>query len=219
MSTATADAGGVEERVRAWADALDFRLLDLLDVPASVHHCDGEYVHINPAGERASGYADRDLRGRNFRELLFPQDIDAVSAEFNRVVETGVPADFETVFRESGGQRVATRARYLPLAAEGSVVGVLVFAYDVRVGNEPRDDRPSEPHLTRRQLEVLGLVAGALTTEEIAERLSLSTETVRNHVRAVLGELRAHSRLEAVVTAERLGLLPPSPLSRRRSTG
>jgi PAS domain S-box-containing protein len=212
------DAYSGDHDPRAWADGLDFRLFDLLAVPASIHHVDGEYVHINPAGERASGYTDRRVRGRNFREILFSEDVDAVDAEFTRVAETGVPADFETVFRDSSGRTVATRVQYLPLIAAGAVVGLVVLAYDVRAASVPPDDCPSELHLTPRQLEVLSLVAGALTTEEIAQRLSLSTETVRNHIRALLAELHAHSRLQAVVAAERLGLLPPRPLGRRTPT-
>jgi len=51
-----------------------------------------------------------------------------------------------------------------------------------------------------------GLAQGA-STVQIADRLVISTETVRNHVRALLRALRVHSRLEAIVEARRRGLL------------
>jgi PAS domain S-box-containing protein len=47
---------------------------------------------------------------------------------------------------------------------------------------------------------------------EIANELTLSTETVRNHLRGLLRELDAHTRVEAIATAQRLGLLSSAPL-------
>jgi DNA-binding NarL/FixJ family response regulator len=61
--------------------------------------------------------------------------------------------------------------------------------------------------LTGRQHEILLLVAEGLGTKQIAATLWLSPATVRNHVAAILGALDAHSRLQAVATARRLGLL------------
>jgi DNA-binding CsgD family transcriptional regulator len=50
-------------------------------------------------------------------------------------------------------------------------------------------------------------MASGLSTAEIAKELTLSPETVRNHLRNVFAELNAHSRPEAVAAARRLGLL------------
>jgi DNA-binding CsgD family transcriptional regulator len=63
------------------------------------------------------------------------------------------------------------------------------------------------PSLTPRQHEVLRLLGTGLTTGQMAELMALSPETVRNHVKSTLRELNAKSRLEAVLTAYRLGLL------------
>jgi len=61
--------------------------------------------------------------------------------------------------------------------------------------------------LTVRELEVLGLLAEGLPTRTIADRLHLSVNTIRNHVQSVLTKLGAHSKLEAVATAVREGLV------------
>ncbi len=62
--------------------------------------------------------------------------------------------------------------------------------------------------LTRREMEVLRLLAEGLDTRTIARRLSISYFTARNHVQNVLSKLNARNRVEAVVAAQRLGLLP-----------
>jgi DNA-binding NarL/FixJ family response regulator len=67
--------------------------------------------------------------------------------------------------------------------------------------------RPTRKPLTRRELEVLELIAGGLSNKEIAIRLCLSTETVKSHVRVLLPKLGANSRAHAVAIALRQGLL------------
>ena len=61
--------------------------------------------------------------------------------------------------------------------------------------------------LTSRELEILGLIASGLVNKQIAQRLGLSLNTVRNHVQSVLYKLQAHSKLEAVATAVREGVI------------
>jgi DNA-binding CsgD family transcriptional regulator len=63
--------------------------------------------------------------------------------------------------------------------------------------------------LTAREREVLGLLAQGLPTVAVAERLGISRVTVRNHVQRILGKLSAHTRLQALAAAYRLGLLEP----------
>lgn len=69
------------------------------------------------------------------------------------------------------------------------------------------DDLGPAPRLTPRQLEILGLIAQGVVAREIARRLYLTETTVRNHIRALLVELQAHSQLEAVYVARRHGLV------------
>ncbi len=69
------------------------------------------------------------------------------------------------------------------------------------------DELGPTPRLTPRQLEVLGLIAQGVVAREIARRLFLTETTVRNHIRALLVELRVHSQLEAVYVARRYGLV------------
>ena len=61
--------------------------------------------------------------------------------------------------------------------------------------------------LTRRELEVLHLVARGETDQAIADRLYLSRRTVNCHVSNILSKLDVPSRRAAVITAARIGLL------------
>jgi two-component system NarL family response regulator len=66
---------------------------------------------------------------------------------------------------------------------------------------------PHAPRLTERELEVLQLVAQGLSNKRIAEKLFISENTVKNHVRNMLEKLHVHSRMEAVLLAMRENLI------------
>jgi putative two-component system response regulator len=62
--------------------------------------------------------------------------------------------------------------------------------------------------LTPREVEIFDLMTEGLSNKVIAARLDLRLNTVRNHVQRILNKLGSHSKLEAVATARRRGLLP-----------
>lgn len=68
---------------------------------------------------------------------------------------------------------------------------------------------PGTGGLTDRELEVLTLLARGEDTKRIADRLTLSPNTIRNHVTRLMAKLGVHSRLEAVSEAVNRGLIGP----------
>jgi DNA-binding NarL/FixJ family response regulator len=76
----------------------------------------------------------------------------------------------------------------------------------------PRGPRPATRNnplgLTRRESEVLALLAEGLTNAEIGQRLSITAKTADHHVAAILSKLGAHTRGEAVMIARRHLSLP-----------
>jgi DNA-binding NarL/FixJ family response regulator len=63
------------------------------------------------------------------------------------------------------------------------------------------------PSLTRRERDVLRLLAAGLSNEEVGRRLFISGETVRTHVRSAMAKLNAATRTQAVATAIRSSLI------------
>ena len=70
-----------------------------------------------------------------------------------------------------------------------------------------RTQRTLGEDLSDREREVLGFLARGMTNKVIAAELFLSVNTIRNHVQSVLAKLGAHSKLEAVSTAVREGII------------
>jgi len=96
---------------------------------------------------------------------------------------------------------------HLPRTLRGAIAGEAAMSRsmaahvlrDVRASRAGATRRPppGRARLTPRQLEILQLIAAGGTTREIAERLFLSPETVRWHVKAILRKLGARTRAEA----------------------
>jgi DNA-binding NarL/FixJ family response regulator len=62
------------------------------------------------------------------------------------------------------------------------------------------------PELTDREREILAMIAQHLTNPEIADRLSLSQKTVRNHVSNIFSKLQVIDRAQAIIRAREAGL-------------
>jgi ATP/maltotriose-dependent transcriptional regulator MalT len=68
--------------------------------------------------------------------------------------------------------------------------------------------RLQELKITRRELEILELIAGGLSNREIAERLFVSENTVKTHSSRLFEKLSAKRRTQAVQLAKEFGLIP-----------
>lgn len=73
--------------------------------------------------------------------------------------------------------------------------------FDPRIGARLRSAETEDGRLRPREREILGLVAAGRETQQIAEQLVVSPETVRSHVRNILDRLGAHTRAQAVAIA------------------
>jgi DNA-binding NarL/FixJ family response regulator len=104
---------------------------------------------------------------------------------------------------ESLRAAILAAARGLVTIARPDLAALLPQEADARAAASTMIEAP-----TRRELEVLQLLAQGLTNRQMAERLGVSEHTVKFHVTALLGKFDARTRAEAVARAIRLGLLP-----------
>jgi PAS domain S-box-containing protein len=91
-----------------------------------------------------------------------------------------------------------------PFSPKALVATVSALASSPAAVPEPSE---AAPLLTRRELEVVRLVADGFTTEKAAATLAISPETVQSHVRNAMRKLGAESRTEVVAKALRLSLI------------
>ncbi|HSD83903.1 MAG TPA: LuxR C-terminal-related transcriptional regulator, partial [Anaerolineae bacterium] len=74
--------------------------------------------------------------------------------------------------------------------------------------SEIHNQKPDIPEpLSRRELEILKLIAQGLSNREIGERLFLALDTVKGHNRRIFDKLQVQRRTEAIARARELGLL------------
>jgi PAS domain S-box-containing protein len=168
--------------------------LETVNVPSYVIDPTGVIRWINPAARRLVG----DVRGRQFTSVVAHEDTRRAREHFARkIAGTAQVTDAQVVLVDPDGGRLQVDISSCPLMQGHRVIGVFGQMSDVE--EEPADPLP--PHLTPRQTEVLRLLKRGRSTEQIAQELQLSTETVRNHVRHLLRALGVHTRLEAVAVA------------------
>lgn len=110
------------------------------------------------------------------------------------------------LLKRAPAERIAAALR---LVASGDV---LLFPEAVRRLAQARPTTAGifpEGTLTARELDVLRLMAGGLSNQDIGARLYVTVETVKTHVGNVLTKLRATNRTQAVVMAYESGIVEP----------
>lgn len=171
--------------------------LENVRVPSAIADQRGTITWLNAAARDAFG----DLRGRPFVSVVAPEHVAVVERERQRMLDGAPVTDYEVDVLTVDGRR---HAQISSVPIEGGDACHAVFGVAV---TRPTRRSAASAHLTPRQSEVLRLLSQGASTDDIAGALHLSRETVRNHVRHILRALRAHSRLEAVASAHRQGLL------------
>lgn len=192
---------------------VDLSVLDLIPLPISAHDREGRFVYLNRTLHALPGVAEEGLLGRPLL-LYVPEPVrSVVRTGIARCLDEQLPVEVEAVFTNQAGEGgLATRVGLLPLCRGGRAEGFLAFGFGTGGRERIERDAVVPVRLTRRQEEVLRLIEQGLSTAEIASALSLTPQTVRNHLQALFERLEVASRTEALASARRRGLLSPRPL-------
>ena len=195
---------------------------------------DPEYrvVHWDARAESLTGFLAEEVVGRPCYEVVSAQGgtgdcFDARVRSAMKLARIGqpVPAYDVRVLTRTSGRRWVNLSTLAVDSERGPYL--IHFMRDVQEAHEalemarglirlssketsPEKSRPVRrdvPTLPGRQLEVLQLLASGKSARDIGTNLYLSQVTVRNHIRALLQGLGAHSQLEALARAREFGLL------------
>jgi PAS domain S-box-containing protein len=148
-----------------------------------------------------------DHRGSHFTAAMAPEAHAKARVEFaKKILGTARTSDFEAMEVLRTGEHVLVEIHSSAIENGGRIVAIF-GVIDVRDQRAAPARKPPPADLTPRQLEVLLLLAQGFSTKQMAEMLSLSRETVRNHIRALLGALHVNSRLGALIEGRRRGLI------------
>lgn len=179
---------------------------------------EGKIVLWNRAAEKMLGYTARETIGRPCCTIFVGRDDSGnrlcyQGCHVMALVNMGDPIQsFDMQTRSKAGKPLWLNISILVVPnGRGGSLTIHLFR-DVTATKEllnlvherlatpaPADGNPTD--LTRRELEILRLLATGVDTKAAAERLHVSTATIRNHVQNILGKLGVHSRLQAVAYA------------------
>ena len=184
----------------------------LTRIASATGHADALAALANAIAETALLEGDADAAaGQLARAVELHHDLDLPFERAQIEARAGVAlaaagerdAGLEHLFT---AYRTARRLGARPLAAETArAVGALGESVTARLGARAVADADGTG-LTRREREVVQLVAAGRTNREIAHDLFLSPRTVDMHVRNILRKLDCRSRVEAAGRAREIGL-------------
>jgi PAS domain S-box-containing protein len=210
---------------RIEANGLD-QALERTGDGAFVTGADERIVFWNRAAERILGYSAREAVGRPCCDVLGGTDDHG-----NRLCYRGCHVvslirmeepvqNFDMRTRTKAGRPLWLNISILGMPSKSGAPLTVHLFRDVTATKElltlvherlaaagNGSGEPPANALTRREIEVLRLMAGGANTKTAAEKLRVSPATVRNHVQNMFGKLGVHSRLEAVAYAMKHRLL------------
>ncbi|HET7745221.1 MAG TPA: LuxR C-terminal-related transcriptional regulator [Gaiellaceae bacterium] len=209
-------SAGLEVAIRALArlgehERADHLLSELREIASRARTRPLVAAVYSSEGTLAAARGDHDGARRSFEDAL-----DLLASSDARFETARVRLDLAATLSTSGRRGQARREVEAALEAfqalgadgESARASTMLGKLDGTGATLPAD-APETPlsALSKRELEVLGLVAEGLTNHDIAERLVLSEHTVNRHVANILRKLGLPSRAAAASLAGRYGLV------------
>jgi PAS domain S-box-containing protein len=189
-------------------------VLDQVDLAVIATDAKGVVTHWNARAEALYGWTREEAIGRYIADLTVPDDQRRNGLEIIEQLQGGASWQGSFRVRRKDGSVFTAYVKNSPiLERDGRLIGIVGCSIEIADpdlasavrsligdGSQPSGRRRTR-NLSPREREVLGLLARGLTGEQIAERLVLSPETVRTHIRNAREKLGASTRVEAVTMA------------------
>jgi PAS domain S-box-containing protein len=189
--------------------------LDQVDLAVIATDADGVVTTWNARAEKVYGWTREEAVGRHISELTVPDEGRGTAEEVMAAIQRGESWHGSFRVRRKDGSVFTAYVKDSPIHdAEGRLIGIVGCSIEIAdpdlahaVRSLISDNNNNGLHgrrtraLSPREREVLALLARGLTGEQIAERLVLSPETVRTHIRNAREKLGASTRVEAVTMA------------------
>jgi DNA-binding CsgD family transcriptional regulator len=182
----------------------------------------GQIVAWNQAAKKTFGYTKSKAMGKHCWVLLSGRDIfgnqsccegcPVRAAAFDNEPVNRFQIDFKTATQERKKYTVSTLMLFNGSGNESFVhlcrpkSEVSEIEVTKQASNHSHAHHQHVP-LTPRETEVLTLLHKGMTVTEIADALTISPSTVRNHTQHILLKLNVHSRFEAVAIGRKLNLI------------
>lgn len=177
-----------------------------------------------PVAEKVFGYPASKALGKQVWKLLSGQDMygNPNCTRHCRLRKMAFSHesvnDFNVSYKTATGERRRFRVSFLTIFGDhGDELLLHICHPQIELPKADTNDCATRQlgnqlidTLTKRELAVLTLLASGKSTEDIASILGVSVLTVCSHVQHVLQKLQVHTRLEAVLLAQSLGLVNPS---------
>ncbi len=167
------------------------------------------------AGLEARNRRDLALHGQALRALALDAlgEDTAAMAAIERALALGAPGHYRRAFLDEGAPMARLLRRAAAPAVDADYVNSILAGFEATGPAADREadvaaiEQPLVEPLTERELEVLRLLRTGLSAPEIAQHLFIAVSTIRTHQKNIYGKLGVHSRWEAVLRAEELGLI------------
>ena len=164
-----------------------------------------------PLAERLITEAETDQRNGTLLQALilgglaYPETHPTGQAWLNQALELAEPEGYLRIFLDEGKPMTARLSRLPPDAYRNKLLSLFPAQGESFKSALPEEELVKP--LTQRELEVLALLAEGLTYKEVAERLVVSVNTIRYHVKGIYGKLGVEKQVQAIEIARRLRLL------------
>jgi PAS domain S-box-containing protein len=158
------------------------------------------YVDVNPAAVALLGRTREELLETSSFANIAPAERRIAAREWKAFLESGEYSGTRALVRPDGSEVEIDYAARLAVIGERRLA-IFVSLANTNLPADAPSGRAPAGSLTTREREVITLIAMGRETNEIAEHLHISSETVRTHVRNAMSKLGARTRAQLVAIA------------------